>query len=120
MLERLRQVALLVRDLQDAGQLYHHILGMEPCCSTDLPEYGLTNLVLPAGNGTFVELLQPTSPDSAAARYLERRGESPYLLIFETRRYDQLIPHLKSLGVRITAESERPGVRSAFCASFRS
>jgi methylmalonyl-CoA/ethylmalonyl-CoA epimerase len=114
MLERLWQVALLVRDLQDAGQLYHRVLGMEPCCSSDLAEYGLTNLVLPASKGTFIELLQPTSPDSAASRYLQRRGEAPYLLIFETHRYDQLIPHLKSIGVRITAETERPGVRSAF------
>jgi methylmalonyl-CoA/ethylmalonyl-CoA epimerase len=114
MLERLRQVALLVRDLQDARQLYHRILGMEPCSSSSLPEYRLTNLVLPAGKDTFIELLQPTSSGSAAARYLQRRGEAPYLLIFETRRYGQLIPHLKSLGARITAETERQGVRLAF------
>jgi catechol 2,3-dioxygenase-like lactoylglutathione lyase family enzyme len=96
MLDRLRQVAFLVKDLQEAGELYRRILGMEPCCHQDLTEYGLTNLVLPAGGGTFVELLQPAATDSpAAARYLERRVEAPYLLVFETRDYDRLIPHLK-------------------------
>jgi methylmalonyl-CoA/ethylmalonyl-CoA epimerase len=113
MLDRLRQVAFLVKDLQEAGELYRRILGMEPCCHQDLTEYGLTNLVLPAGEDTFVELLQPAA-DSPAARYLERRGEAPYLLVFETRDYDRLIPHLKSLGVRITSETQRPGSRSAF------
>ena len=114
MLERLTQVAFLVRDLDDAGELYRRTLGMERCHAQDLHQYGLTNLVLPAGNGTFVELLQPASGDSAAARYLERRGEAPYLIIFETKCFDQLITHLKSLGVRITGETHRENEKSAF------
>ena len=36
------------------------------------------------------------------------------LLIFESKKYDQLITHLKSLGVRITGEMEEGGQRSAF------
>ena len=114
MLERLRQVAFLVRDLQEAGELYERTLGMKACHSQDLPQFGLTNLVLPAGGGTFVELLEPTSTDSAAARFLERRGEAPYLLIFETKQFDRLIGHLKSLGVRITGESQHGRQKSAF------
>ena len=105
MLERLRQVAFLVKELEDAKNLYHRYLGMETCHSEDLTRYGLQNAVLPAGDGTFIELLQPTTHDSSAARYLERRGEAPYLLIFETREYDRLIPHLKSMGVRLSEES---------------
>jgi methylmalonyl-CoA/ethylmalonyl-CoA epimerase len=114
LLERLRQVALLVRDLEEAGQLYQRILGMSPTHRGELPQYGLTNLVLPAGRDTFIELLQPATPDSPAARFLGRRGEAPYLLIFETREYDRLVPHLKSLGVRITGETQHPEHRSAF------
>ena len=114
MLHRLRQLAFLVRDLEEAGGLYQRTLGMQPCRAEELPQYGMRNLVLPAGEGTFVELLQPVSDDSAGARFLQRRGEAPYLLIFETRDYDRLIPHLKSAGVRITAENQREGSRSAF------
>ena len=61
MLERLRQVAFMVRDLEEGRELYRRTLGMESCFSEDLSQYGLTNLVLPAGVGTFVELPQPTS-----------------------------------------------------------
>ena len=114
MLHRLRQMAFLVRDLEEAGELYGRTLGMRSCRAEELPQYGMRNLVLPAGEGTFVELLQPVSEDSAAARFLQRRGEAPYLLIFETRDYDRLILHLKSKGVRITAENQREGSRSAF------
>ena len=119
MLERLRHVAFLVKDLEDAKDLYRRYLGMETCHSEDLSRYGLQNAVLPAGNGTFIELLQPellqpTAGDSSAARYLERRGEAPYMLIFETREYDRLIPHLKSLGVRLTEEPSADDYRHAF------
>ena len=114
MLERLRQVAFLVKDLEDGKELYRRHLGMETCHSEDLSRYGLRNAVLPAGNGTFVELLQPTSGDSSAARYLERRGESPYMLIFEAGEYGRLIPHLESMGVRLTEEPAAGGYRHAF------
>ena len=114
MLERLRVVAVMVRDLEEGRESYRRILGMEPCHGGALPAYGLSNLVLPAGNGTFIELLQPTSPESAGARFLERRGEAPYCLIFETKDYDRLIPHLRSLGVRITSETQEGDGRSVF------
>jgi methylmalonyl-CoA/ethylmalonyl-CoA epimerase len=114
MLERLRQVAMMVKDLEEGRELYQRALGLEVCHSQDLSQYGLTNMVLPTGNGTFVELLQPTSAGSLGARFLSRRGEAPYLLVFETKDYDRLIPHLKSLGVRITGETEHEHQRSAF------
>ena len=105
---------MLVQDLPEAAQLYRSILGMESCRAQELPQYQLSNQVLPAGEGTFIELLQPTTGESPAGRYLHRRGEAPYLLIFETQAYDELIPHLKSLGVRITAETQTEATRSAF------
>jgi methylmalonyl-CoA/ethylmalonyl-CoA epimerase len=114
LLDRLRQVALMVQDLEEGRELYRQTLGMEACYSEDLSQYGLVNLVLPAGNGTFVELLQPASPQSAGTRFLERRGEGPYLLIFETKQYDRLIDQLKSLEVRITSETREENQRSAF------
>ena len=114
MLERLRQVAFLVKDLEDGKELYRRYLGMETCHSEDLSRYGLRNAVLPAGNGTFIELLQPANGGSSAARYLERRGEAPYMLIFETREYDRLIPHLKSMGVRLSEERSENDYRHAF------
>ena len=114
MLTKLRQIAMMVNDLPEGIDLYGRILGMEPSRTGALPQFGLDNAVLPAGNGTFVELLAPTDDASAGARFLRRRGEAPYLMIFETDQYDRLIPHLRDLGVRITGETEHDGSRSAF------
>ena len=113
-MDSLRQVAFLVRDLPEAAELYRKTLKTAPCHTGELPQYGLSNMVLPAGQGAFIELLQPTSANSNAARYLERRGEAPYMLIFETRKFDELVVRLKSLDVRITGQTEEAGHRSVF------
>jgi len=114
MLHKLRQIAMMVEDLPEAIDLYGRALGMTPSRTGELPQFGLDNAVLPAGNGTFVELLAPSNPDSAGARFLQRRGAAPYLIIFETNEYDRLIPHLREQGVRITGETQHEGSRSAF------
>ena len=113
-LDSLRQVAFLVSDLPEAAELYRKTLKTAPCHTGELPQYGLANMVLPAGQGTFIELLQPTSANSNAARYLERRGEAPYMLIFDARKFDELVVRLKSLDVRITGQTEEAGHRSVF------
>ncbi len=114
MLDRLRQIAFLVRDLPESETLYSRILGFQPSARHELPEYNLRSVVMPAGEGTFVELLQPTSDDSPVGRYLLPRDEAPYRLVFETSEYDRLVPHLKSLGVQVTSETVSDGCRSAF------
>ena len=114
MLDSLRQTAFLVRDLSEAAELYRKTLGATPCHTGTLPQYGLDNMVLPVGEGTFIELLQPSSADSSAARYLGRRGESPYILIFETKRFAELVDRLKSMDVRITGQTQEEGSRSMF------
>ena len=119
MLTKLRQIAMMVNDLPEGIDLYGRVLGMQPSRTGALPQFGLDNAVLPAGNGTFVELLAPSDDNSAGARFLQRRGEAPYLMIFETDQYYRLIPHLRDLGVRITGETEHAephnnGSRSAF------
>jgi methylmalonyl-CoA/ethylmalonyl-CoA epimerase len=110
----IRQIGIMVNDLEDSLAVYRRVLGMEPCHQGELGEYGLRNAVLPAGAGTFVELLQPTGASSAGARFLQRRGEGLYLLILETDRYDSLLANLRACGARITQASKHPGYRSAF------
>lgn len=114
MLKGIRQIAMMVNDLEDTLTLYQRVLGMTPCHRETLEAFGLRNAVLPAGEGTFVELLQPTDPNAAGARFLQRKGEGMYLLIFDTDQYDRLLAHLKEQGARITQASQGDHGRSAF------
>ena len=110
----IRQVAVMVDDLDSSVDLYRRVLGMEVCATHDLGQYGLRNAVLPAGEGTFVEVLQPTDPQSAGARYLQRRGEGMYLLIFETDDLVGLRSHFGQQDIQVTGQAQWPGHDSIF------
>jgi hypothetical protein len=68
MLDRLRQVAFLVKDLEDAKDMYRRYLGMESCHSEDLSRYGLKNAVIPVGGGTFMKVSLPPNGSTAISR----------------------------------------------------
>ncbi len=81
---RLRQVALVAADCERAaGQLREAFSWPEPYHDPGVGRFGLTNAVFAAGD-TFVEIVAPVQPDTAAGRYLERRGgDSGYMAIFQ-------------------------------------
>ena len=114
MLQSQRQISMLVTDLQGAAHTYKQLLGMEPIFAKRSSKYPIDIKILPAGNGTFIELIQPISDEGPVARYLYKRGTGPYLLTFQTRCYDQLISNLKSHDIKITEETQTPKARHAF------
>ena len=114
MLTRIRQVATITHDLDRAVGLYSRVLGIQATPSRELPAYGLRNAILPTGRGTFLEVLAPTDPQSAGARFLERRGEGVYLLIFQVDNLEEALGHLDAHGVQVTGRSESVASKSAF------
>ena len=83
-LPRLRQVALAAYDLQTTTKELQEAFGWpDPFHDPGVGEFGLENSVFAAGD-TFVEVVSPVRPDTAAGRYLERRGgDSGHMAIFQ-------------------------------------
>ena len=110
MLHRLRQVSFVVGDLDQAAGLYESCLGMTSTHSYRTMDGHRS--VLPAGDGTFVELWHPQLGDSESASYREKRGQGPYELVFETLDIDTLAAHLRQLGVKASSIAQRDGWQS--------
>ena len=104
----------MVESLEEATSLYTRTLGTKVCHSEDLNQYSLRNAIMPTGEGTFVELLQPTDPQSAGGRFLQRKGEGMYLLTLETQDYESLIADFNGKGIRITDQVQQDNYRSFF------
>lgn len=82
-LKRVRQIALLTRDLEQSLAFWQNTFGLEECFRDDLSAFGLINVLLPIGD-TFLELLQPVDSNSPGARFLKWRGESLSRIVFES------------------------------------
>ena len=106
---RLRQVALVARDCDEvAGELRRAFGWAEPFKDPGVGQFGLTNAVFAAGD-TFVEVVAPARPDTAAGRYLERRGgDGGYMAIFQVPDLHAARSRLADLGVRVVWTADLP------------
>lgn len=62
-----------------------------------------------AGHEVRIELLEPTSPDSPVAKFLEKRGEGLHHIAYSVEKIDQRLAGLKEAGIKLIDESPRGG-----------
>jgi hypothetical protein len=82
---RLRQIALLARDLETTVEHLRAVLGLEVGFrDPGVALFGLANAVLPVGD-TFLEVVSPVRDDCTGARLLAKRGgDCGYMVIVQT------------------------------------
>ncbi len=99
---RLRQVALITRDLPRVTRQLEEEFGLEPGFKDDgVGFFGLENRVMAAGD-CFIEVLTPLTEDSAGHRYLERRGQDcGYMAMFQFDDREASRTRAAELGIRI-------------------
>ena len=102
---RLRQICLVATGLATVEKQIADVLGLEICFrDPGVGKYGLHNALFAAG-GTFLEVVSPTKPDTAAGRYIERRkGDGGYMYIVDCDNLETRREHFKSEGVRLVED----------------
>lgn len=115
MIKGLSRVSVAVKDLDDALAFYRDGLGLTVVTEMDLADRGL-RLVRLGGNGSEIELLQPTDPNGALAAFLESRGEGLHHLTLLVEDIEQETRTLLARGVEMIDREVRdgPGGRVAF------
>ena len=97
---RFRQAVLAARDLDAAVQELRSALPLgEPYADPGVAYFGLRNAVMPLGD-TFVEVVSPVQEDTAAGRFLDRRGDGAYMAMFQIEDLSGARERAAALGVR--------------------
>jgi hypothetical protein len=106
---RLRQVCLVAKDLEAAVDDLCTIFGIEVCHrDPNVAKYGLVNALMPVGT-SFIEVVSPIREDTAAGRYLARRGgDGGYMAIHDCDDVGPYRERAKALGVRIIEDRAYP------------
>jgi len=99
---RLRQVCLVAADLAREAARIREELGLEECYrDPNVAKYGLENVLFPVGS-SFLEIVAPTRPGTAAGRFLERHGgRYGYMVIMDCDDPERRQRHVESVGIRI-------------------
>ena len=109
---RLRQVALVARDLDaTVGELCER-LGLTGCFrDPGVGVFGLHNALMTIGD-QFLEVVAPTQPGTTAGRLLDKRGgDGGYMALYEVDDLDAREVALAELGVRIVWSGDLPDIR---------
>lgn len=108
---RLRQVALAARDLERVRDDLADVLGLgAPFADPGIAVFGLRNAVFPVGD-TFLEVVSPAKPDTAAGRFIERRGgDGGYMVIVQSTDLAAERRRVEGLGIRVVWETELPDI----------
>lgn len=105
-------IGVAVEDLDEAIALYRDRLGMREQHRETVEEFGVEAALLEIG-GAHVELLTPTQPDSAVARFLERSGPGIHHVAYRTDDIDGELERARAAGLRLIDEEARIGIRES-------
>ena len=108
---RLRQIALVGRDLEAARADIVAVLGLGgDYADPGVGKYGLHNAVWPVGD-TFLEVVAPTQAGTTAGRLLDKRGgDGGYMVILQVRDLAAARARVAAAGVRVADQFDGDGV----------
>jgi methylmalonyl-CoA/ethylmalonyl-CoA epimerase len=103
---KLDHIGIAVRSLE-AAQIYK-ALGLEVQHVETVETQRVKTAFLSVGDSNL-ELLEPTSPDSPIAKFIEKRGEGIHHICFRVENIEAHLERLKSEGYRLINEAPVPG-----------
>jgi methylmalonyl-CoA/ethylmalonyl-CoA epimerase len=106
MIGRLNHVAIAVRDIAKAAEVYRTTLGAEVSETVPQREHGVSTVFITLPN-TKIELLEPLGADSPIAKFLERNPDGGiHHICYEVDDILQARDALKAKGARVIGSGE--------------
>ena len=104
MIGRLNHVAIAVRDIAEATEIYRKTLGAEVSAAVPQPDHGVTTVFIMLPN-TKIELIEPLGPDSPIAKFLERNPDGGiHHVCYEVDDIIKARDRLKAEGARVLGD----------------
>jgi len=104
MIGKLNHVAIAVRDVTKAAEVYRRVFGAQVSDPMPQPEHGVTTVFIALPN-TKIELLEPLGQASPIARFLERNPDGGiHHVCYEVDDIEIARDRLKAQGARVLGD----------------
>ncbi len=108
MLKKINHIGVAVKSLDETVPFYRDALGMEFKGEEEVAEQKVKVAMLQVGESK-IELLEPTSPDSPIAKFMEKNGPGMHHVAYEVDDIEAAIAHMLAQGARMIDELPRNG-----------
>jgi methylmalonyl-CoA epimerase len=99
-------LGLAVRSLDDALPFFRDVLGLRP---VPIGDSDGARIAAVAAGDSLLELLEPASPESPIAKYLEKKGTGIHHVCLAVDDLEAMLAHCKAHGVQLVDEVPRLG-----------
>ena len=103
MIEKIAYIGIAVKDIDEAKKTFTQALHLEVVREGASEIDQVKNAFIAIGRDQ-IELMQPYSPESPVAKFIENRGEGVQYIGLEVSNIDDVLEDLKGKGVRLTSE----------------
>ncbi|MFN8356616.1 MAG: methylmalonyl-CoA epimerase [Spirosomataceae bacterium] len=101
-------IGIAVKSLEISNALFSKLLNISPYKSEAVASEGVTTSFFKV-NQTKIELLEATNPDSAIAKFIEKKGEGIHHVAFEVEDIYAEMERLKKEGFILLNEQPKQG-----------
>jgi methylmalonyl-CoA/ethylmalonyl-CoA epimerase len=115
MIKSIEHIGIAVNRLEERIPFYRDTLGMPFLGIEDLPERHLRIAAFDCG-GVHLELLQSTSPDTAIASFIEKKGEGLHHIALAVDDVRTALASFADSGIKLIDAEPRPGAAGAMIA----
>jgi methylmalonyl-CoA/ethylmalonyl-CoA epimerase len=115
MFETIDHIGLAVTDIAEAVALYQSQFGVHEWEIIELPERHMRVAITTIG-ASMVELIAPTAPEAAFAKYLAEKGPGMHHIAYRVADITAALTTLKAQGLRLVDEVPRPGLHGTLVA----
>jgi methylmalonyl-CoA/ethylmalonyl-CoA epimerase len=108
MITQINHIGIAVNSLDEQIEFYRDVLKLEFEGIEEVSDQMVRVGMFKVGE-VRVELLEPTSPDSPIAKFLEKKGEGMHHIAYETDQIENKISELKNAGIQMIDDNPRQG-----------
>lgn len=109
---KIDHIGVAVKSIEESSKVYTELLGLQLQGIEKVQEQKVKVAFIPVGESEF-ELLEATDPESAVAKFIEKRGEGIQHIALRVDDIEKALEELKQKGVRLIDEKPRYGAGGA-------
>ncbi len=108
MLQNIDHIGIVVRDIESSKRFYTETLGLAICGLEQVKSQKVAIAFLPVGD-VNVELVTPTNPRSAVAKFLRDRGPGFHHIAYQVDDLELAVRRLREQGVPLVNPAPQEG-----------